>query len=945
MTSIGSDEAGTGREPRWRRSKYEQVRASWLEDEAEQHRVADDDELRTRAGVVAKDLLAQLASTGDLPAFTAAIRSSTDFPKHMVDGSHNMFLSTLAGRADDVPELARLIAATYRVPSDEEEAASHICALVDKVNEAGIAGPASPGMVPLAVSAFWSVQEPVAWPPLWKSAEDPLKATTWLGKADDNADRYLRYRTLLLELDAARPLTAARVFSWQGGKRFTGLDPSVGERCLENQAINEGFDRDTKSYEEGVQVVAERNIRAVIADLKVMRVALQDRVAQAIGREGKQGQPGIRYSSDQPVRHDAYAAWYAGKGDSDPSIRAWVTPYGVAVGLYPGWRGQGWYDKAGQALSGRLPSGFDFLKASAGFPNNLEPHGPEFKGGRFLAARWFSFGEALDDPEFGEAVVSCAAALQPAVDELLLLGKAMPSPRFDDADNPLAVQVRRFLEVRGYPTEKDDFHRQGREAMAETLSVENLPVFDLPAFRRIYNGKVYGNPGPQSALNTTLGAMSPADLDGFAVRISELLWGEGPDEDRIDALLEDSVRGLGESVIMKLFSIVKPDRYIPVFPYGGTSGKLKMLRLIDAEWDDAVPGQSRGHRQVAANDALRTHLEPYFPGDTYAMGRFLYWLAKEGDVDQEEDIDHIAEAASELLIDRAFIDKVVELLEDKGQVILYGPPGTGKTYFAKRVAQAIARDPSRARIVQFHPSTSYEDFFEGLRPVLTTTNQVSYELREGPLKLIAQAAEESPHPHVLVIDEINRANLPKVLGELLFLLEYRDESITTLYRPDEPFSLPENLFVIGTMNTADRSIALVDAALRRRFHFIPFFPNEEPIENLLADWLKSNDEPPWVADLLAMVNAELIEQLGGPHLQVGPSHFMKRGLNDEIVERIWAYNIFPFIEDQLFGEPARIDRFRFGAVMRRFRKESGLDVEDPSDHEVSLDAEPDTTSE
>jgi 5-methylcytosine-specific restriction enzyme B len=91
----------------------------------------------------------------------------------------------------------------------------------------------------------------------------------------------------------------------------------------------------------------------------------------------------------------------------------------------------------------------------------------------------------------------------------------------------------------------------------------------------------------------------------------------------------------------------------------------------------------------------------------------------------------------------------------------------------------------------------------------------------------------------MVIDELNRANLPRVFGELLFLLEYRNESVRTLYRPEDAFELPSNLWFIGTMNTADRSIALVDAALRRRFHFIPFFPNHGPMEGLLERWLET----------------------------------------------------------------------------------------------------------
>lgn len=279
--------------------------------------------------------------------------------------------------------------------------------------------------------------------------------------------------------------------------------------------------------------------------------------------------------------------------------------------------------------------------------------------------------------------------------------------------------------------------------------------------------------------------------------------------------------------------------------------------------------------------------------------------------------------AEELLVDRGFLDDIIELLEDKGQVVFYGPPGTGKTYLARKLAEALAPDHNRRALVQFHPSTSYEDFFEGYRPE-ADSGDMTYQLTPGPLmRMAARAADAPSQQHVMIIDEINRANLPKVFGELLFLLEYRDESVRTLHRPDDSFELPRNLWFIGTMNTADRSIALVDAALRRRFHFIPFFPNQWPMEGLLERWLAANHEPEWVGELVAQVNDELDRELGGPHLLLGPSHFMKHGLDEDAMRRIWKYNIEPFIEDQFFGDRDQIEYFRFDQVHKRYLDQSG----------------------
>lgn len=303
--------------------------------------------------------------------------------------------------------------------------------------------------------------------------------------------------------------------------------------------------------------------------------------------------------------------------------------------------------------------------------------------------------------------------------------------------------------------------------------------------------------------------------------------------------------------------------------------------------------------------------------------------AEEGEDDDDSTtidptVDHIAAAAKDLHVDRVHLDEIVQLLEDKSQVVFYGPPGTGKTFLALRLARAIAEgDESRVSLVQFHPATTYEDFIEGLRPKLTGVGQVSYEVVPGPLVRIAEAARQDPgHKYVLVVDEINRANLPKVFGELLFLLEYRKEKARTLHRPGVPFGLPENLWVIGTMNTADRSIALIDAAMRRRFHFVPFFPHDGLMKGLLQRWLTDGGGRVAVAALLDAVNQELMTDVG-EHLLIGPSHFMRLDLSDGALERIWTYNVFPVIEEQYWGDRDAIDQWRWEAVRKRFAVELG----------------------
>ena len=148
-----------------------------------------------------------------------------------------------------------------------------------------------------------------------------------------------------------------------------------------------------------------------------------------------------------------------------------------------------------------------------------------------------------------------------------------------------------------------------------------------------------------------------------------------------------------------------------------------------------------------------------------------------------------------------------------------------------------------------------------------------------------------------------------MLGELYFLLEYRDEKVRLQYQRDdeEDFSLPPNLYFIGTMNTADRSIALVDLALRRRFYFVEFHPDDEPVKSVLRKWLEQKAPGMvWVADVVERANVLLQEDR---HAAIGPSYFMKDGLDGTAVERIWKHSVLSYIEERLFGEGDRLGQF------------------------------------
>ena len=271
--------------------------------------------------------------------------------------------------------------------------------------------------------------------------------------------------------------------------------------------------------------------------------------------------------------------------------------------------------------------------------------------------------------------------------------------------------------------------------------------------------------------------------------------------------------------------------------------------------------------------------------------------------------------ANQLHLPTDFLENIEALLEDKKQVIFQGPPGTGKTFVAQALAEHLAGPNGRVTLVQLHPSYAYEDFVQGFRPTLKN-GQPGFELRDGPLLRAAKLArdDQSGAKHFLVIDEINRGNLAKVLGELYFLLEYRDKKIRLQYHSDaeEDFSLPPNLYFIGTMNTADRSIALVDLALRRRFYFVEFHPDDEPVKGVLRRWIGENAPGmEWVANVVERANVLLQDDR---HAAIGPSYFMKDGLDETAVERIWKHSVLSYIEERLFGDDDRIREFDLSAL-------------------------------
>ena len=410
-------------------------------------------------------------------------------------------------------------------------------------------------------------------------------------------------------------------------------------------------------------------------------------------------------------------------------------------------------------------------------------------------------------------------------------------------------------------------------------------------------------------------------------------------------------------------------RFEEAYPYNGLLAQARrkgneLWKLSELEPGDIVVANRGIGRVLAVGEVVQ-------PGYRWADERpeYRHTVAVKWDTAYEQDVEPqrrwatvtvatVADTLLKIILEKrpivvdavdAVYSRIAAALERKGQLILYGPPGTGKTYQARRFAvwwllRQIGREGAAAVLgdsdrlceaerdlstsqaadsgttaavgpltcVTFHPSYTYEDFIEGFRPHAVGAGGLSLALEDGLFKRVCRAARANPgRRYLLLIDEINRGNVAKIMGELLTLLERDKRGLTvTLPQSKEAFSVPPNVFLLGTMNTADRSIKLLDAALRRRFAFIECMPDSELLHGAEVGDLALDD-------FLDGLN-QRIARFEGREKQVGHSYLLVDGQPVDEVEEFAARfreEILPLLQEYCYDDYAMLAKFIGGELV------------------------------
>lgn len=333
----------------------------------------------------------------------------------------------------------------------------------------------------------------------------------------------------------------------------------------------------------------------------------------------------------------------------------------------------------------------------------------------------------------------------------------------------------------------------------------------------------------------------------------------------------------------------------------------------NGEWEHPGQAVSKALTDITTYTEYREKLEKIFTAETV-----------EEEIQDEAEVTYAeyteADFLGEVFMDADQYYSLVDLLKNKKNIILQGPPGVGKTFVAKRLAYSVMGecDTSRVMMVQFHQSYSYEDFMIGYRP----TNE-GFVLKHGPFYDFCKKAEvDNERDYYFIIDEINRGNLSKIFGELLMLIEKdkREEKLRLLYQ-NEQFSVPKNVHIIGMMNTADRSLAIIDYALRRRFAFFVLEPafDTEGFQDVLV--MTDNLKLKTLVEIIKELNEHISkDDILGEGFRIGHSYLCFDGddeVTDNSLRAVIKHEILPLLDEYWFDERSKVEQWAkklYGAI-------------------------------
>ena len=590
----------------------------------------------------ARPFLDALRRSRDLSAFQAGtdkwVRS---FTSGYAGTAGQMIINQLNKMSPDPDAAVTVLLDALTTPTDLNDAMRKIRLLADHLESIRVGAHPSAKRAPFVASYYWGLDDPTAWPVAWPKSTDYLGYCTGTADYDDQGARYADLYHFAMELDGD-PLRFEQVAAWWADARPVVIDEALCDRAALREAASKSDD-DPELY--------RVNARALVTVAQHIGVSLETQVAEAMGRTLKWHKPALTWDGVWP-RGDLWVDWRV-PNTYGLAVRAWLNGCGLAMGLRPYPDGDaGGTERAVKLLESHPLPGYEVL-AGGGSRIGKDVGFIGGGAGEVNYARWFD-RDALGSLDFATEVLRTARDVAPLIAELS--GDTVISA----VDDGLAPVVAEFRASTGYPTPGHEQDKATRRDFAKLLDPDELAIVDRVDLRRIWNSGGYGGTGPMSILNTSLRDADEAEYHRIIETFRYLCWGDDAPAVRIDRVLEDDtlrVKGLGESVVMKMLAICHPERFITVYPYAGPKGKLRMLKLLGIS---APEGASVGERQVASNDALRARLDRHFPGDALGVGAFLYGYAERDEAPEvERTVDPLDELADELLVDRAFIDDVV----------------------------------------------------------------------------------------------------------------------------------------------------------------------------------------------------------------------------------------------------------------------------------------------